>query len=239
SLMKRFLSIVTLITILISIFPATGELEAAQVGTSGTIAPGGVPGNGGRIVGWGYRVGLVSETMKTGLEIDPYEDNESIITKIKKQYNNHFPAMANSLIFVPASEYNSNFVLGFYTPSSGNIQYIGNEIADKKLQKLKNNDFPTIADKFKRISYNELVDEAPFSQIGKKDSSGKKTTLKTLLGDGKWKSLAPSSTEAKQVWNYLLSNQSDIDRKLKEYIREDNLNLSNLQENDAKKYEAK
>ena len=133
--MKRFLSIVTLITILISIFPAIGELEAAQVGTSGTIAPGGVPGNGGGIVGWGYRVGLVSETMKTGLEIDPYEDNQSIITKIKKQYNNHFPAMANSLIFVPASEYNSNFVLGFYTPSSGNIQYIGNEIADKKTAK--------------------------------------------------------------------------------------------------------
>jgi len=236
--MKRFLSIVALVAILISMFPVTRESDAAQVGTSGSIAPGGVPGKGGGIVGWGYRVGLVSETMKSGLEIDPYEDNQLIITKIKKQYNNHFPSMANSLIYVPTSEYNSNFVLGYYTPSSGNIQYIGNEIADKKLQKLTN-DFPSTADDFKRISYNKLAAKAPFSQMGKKDNAGRQNTMKTLLGDGKWKSLAPTPAQAKQVWNYLLSSQNNIDKRIKDYIREDNLNLPNLPGNDALKYEAK
>lgn len=236
--MKRFLSVLLLVALIVSVLPVTRTSEAAFVGGSGTIEPGGIPGNGGGYVGWGYRVGLVSETMKPGLEIDPFEDNPSIVAKIKQHYNNHFPAMANSIIFVPANQYNSNFVIGFYTASSGNIQYIGNDISDLKLQRLAS-DFPSTADPYKRISYAKLANQAPFSKVGTKDNAGRTVTLQTLLGDGKWKSLAPSKAQAKQVWNYLLSDSTKIDALIKDYIREEDLNLPNLAEHDSKKYEAK
>jgi len=102
---NRYTSIFMLVVMMAGLFLpnllSTDEAEAAVVGISGSIPAGGTPNPGGGITSpsqysYGYRVGLVSETMKPSAQFKEGDRNTQLTEKIKIQYNNHYPKMSNS-----------------------------------------------------------------------------------------------------------------------------------------------
>lgn len=217
---------VLLVSMLVANFPPVKKAEAVIVGTSGTIPAGGTPNPGGGLTGWGYRVGIITEKLKPSAVFE----NDRPITwtedRIRTHYNNHYPNMQNSIMFIPSSQWENNAVIGWYTPSSGTIQYLRDEtiVGSQKIQDYK---MRQLASSFnspnnKNIYYTELVALAPFDK--KDPATNRKYTLNEMLGNSKWTSLVNTSsdtTNSLKVWNYIFSNISGIQDRLKEYIADE------------------
>ncbi|THF73936.1 glycine rich domain-containing protein [Cohnella fermenti] len=212
--MKRILAVLMIAVILISSYPVQEieTVEAAVAGTTGSIPAGGTPNNGG-MTGYAYRVGIVHEKLKNGMEFLEGESNAQLISKIQTQYNNHYPTMENSIVFAPSQYYDSNALLGWYASSSGEIKYVDDTKKAYKLRGLSS------SYRSANLYYSSLADKAPYS---------KTASMVKLLGGGKWKgSVSADPTEAKKVWNYLLLDYQGIDSRIKNYIADEKNDSSN------------
>ncbi|WP_027084141.1 hypothetical protein [Cohnella panacarvi] len=239
-LISIVMSVFILVSLLVPNFPPVQKAEAAIVGTSGTIPAGGTPNPGGGLTGWGYRVGIITETLKPSASFEENKDNTWLEGRIRTHYNNHYPNMQHSIMFIPNSQWENNAVIGWYTPSSGAIQYLrdetvvgSNTIQDFKMRKLESK---FNSPEHKNIYYPELSSLAPF---GKEDpKTTRKYTLNEMLGNGKWKKLVDNSadtTSSLRVWNYIFKSNSDIQNRFKEYIADE----KNDNSKDSEKWEAK
>ncbi|QMV40498.1 glycine rich domain-containing protein [Cohnella cholangitidis] len=221
--MKKTLTILMLLAMLMSSFLSLVppyEVEAATVvGTSKIISPGGSTGRGGgvclqapRFVG--YRVSVISETFAAANQFDAQTDTSDlkIVNKVKAQFSNHFPKLESSIIFIPSSCWTTDSAYSWWNASSGDLVTIergeNNKVDfDKKVRKIVEFDGP-----LPNLYYEGLRNRVSIvAATGGID-------LKKLKNNG-WKNVFNSigASGAPKVWNYILKDETQIEKRIEEY----------------------
>lgn len=230
---KKIAAILLVIVIVASMLPSSmnpSVVQAAVLGDAGTIPSGGTPGaNGGVNLNAAYRVSLVKETLNEKDKLIINLNNDQVEERLRRHYNNHFPKMENSILFAPASNYTQNALIGWYSSSAGTLNYATQD-ANYMASKLRQIGSST---RDTPIFYSKLDSLAPYDK--EKDNL-------TKLANGKWKNVIDWNTTctiscanlAAPVWNWILQDSDQINKRIKNFTNDDLLNG-----NDADKYEAR
>lgn len=236
---RAFISILVLISILLTTILSTllpKQVNAYVLGDTGTIVSGGIAGPGGYCPAAIYRVGITSETLATSNQIKDNDLITQITAKLEDHYKNHFPSMSNSIMFSPSSCYTTDAAIGWWEPSSGELRMkrrnmTGGTAAERNSQRANHDArlrelHPTNSNPG-NLYYAGLEARAPLNPVAPE----KIGDMKRLINGG-WKNVFNSvgSTAADDVWFYLLGNMSEANKRIKDYIGEDQMGTGDMKD---------
>lgn len=123
-----FLLVVMILSSMIS--PGTINADTSVGGDFGTIPSGGTTGAGGGIINLGHPTFVVSferETFSGDSEVPLNANTSVLLQKVYKQFNNHIPSSANSILFAPSCSYDNyadKAAITWYSLGNGTLNYI-------------------------------------------------------------------------------------------------------------------